>query len=124
MRPARIITTLLTAGAVSALATVPAYAVSYTAHPHVINRGYATYNNSANTLKVCDTAADGYSVVAVIEDDWNSNGYIMKKGKGKCQTYHPLSRLNDGKRFSLQLRLAKGKKPVKGSDGAIVWGTL
>ncbi|MFF3276569.1 hypothetical protein ACFYWU_37405 [Streptomyces chrestomyceticus] len=101
------------------LATAPAHAASYTAHPHHMNKGSAVYDSAKKTLKVCDMAADGLSVMATIEDDHNVFGYNMNSGKG-CKTYKP--KLQKGKRFTLQVFNGKKGQAVSGSHGTLVYG--
>ncbi len=122
MRYARTLGAVALAAAATVLATSPAHAASYTAHPHYMNKGSAVFNSSTNTLKVCDNAADGLSVAVTIEDDGNFFGYEMAKGKGRCQTYKP--RLHNGQRFTLQAFNIKNGKAVSGSHGSLVYGIV
>ncbi|MEU2560986.1 hypothetical protein ABZ626_16875 [Streptomyces longispororuber] len=84
-----------------------------------MNKGKAVYNSANNTLKVCDTASDGLSVMATIEDDYNFFGYNMNSGKG-CKTYKP--RLREGERFTLQVFNGKRGRAVSSSYGTMVYG--
>ncbi|MCX4636548.1 hypothetical protein OG775_15655 [Streptomyces platensis] len=120
MRYARTLGAVAFAAAATVLATAPAQAASYTAHPHYMNRGSAVFNSSTNTLKVCDNASDGLSVMVTIEDDDNFYGYNMDKGG--CQTYKP--KLRNGQRFALRAFNGKKGKAVSGSHGAWVYGIV
>ncbi|MFF4606938.1 hypothetical protein ACFY12_29930 [Streptomyces sp. NPDC001339] len=122
MRFARTLGAAAFAAAATVLATSPAYAATYTAHPHYMNKGSAVFDSSTNTLKVCDNAADGLSVMVTIEDDGNFFGYNMTKGSGECQTYKP--KLHNGQRFTLQAFNGKNGKDVPGSRGALVYGIV
>ncbi|MFF4289910.1 hypothetical protein ACFY0R_32055 [Streptomyces sp. NPDC001633] len=122
MRYARTLGAITFAAAATVLATSPAHAASYTAHPHYMNKGSAVFNSSTNTLKVCDSAADGLSVMVTIEDDGNFFGYDMTKGNGQCQTYKP--KLRNGQRFTLQAFNGRKGKAVSGSHGALVYGIV
>lgn len=102
------------------LTVTPAHALTYTAHPHIISDGYATYNTNGKTLKVCDTKRDGRSIVAVIIWDGNESGYVMSKGKGRCETHNTGAR--SGAVFKLRVWLADNGDQVPGSYGAPVYG--